>query len=107
MFFLFWCDCLSGFSVGAVYALIPNSLMSSSIGRALPSSTSWSARLSSLTVVLSYETSIVSNSSSIRFAALAKSFFSSMVSMVVIMYCTPCMEYWMGGFLNFCRSKLV
>lgn len=84
----------------------PNSLMSSSMGRAFPSSTSWSARLSSLAVVLSCETSMVSSSSSMRFAALDRSSFSSLVSIVVITCCSPCRVYCMCGFLNFCPSKL-
>jgi hypothetical protein len=63
-----------------------SSLISSSMGRAFPSSTSWSASLSSLAAVLSCETSMVSNSSSMRFAALDRSSFSSVVSIVVIMF---------------------
>jgi hypothetical protein len=79
-----------------------SSLISSSMGRALSSSSSWSARLSSLVVVLSCETSMVSSSSSMRFAALDRSSFSSVVSIVVIMCCSPCMVY-IGcvGFLTF------
>lgn len=71
------------------------------MGRALPSSTSWSARLSSLAVVLSCETSMVSSSSSMRFAALARSSFSSVVSIVVIVCCSPAWCIGCVGFLTF------
>ncbi len=71
------------------------------MGRSFPSSTSFSACLSCLAVVLSCVTSMVSSSSSMRFAALVRSSFSSVVISVAIFLGSPLVIIGGVGFLTF------